>query len=157
MQYTVTTMASSSRVVLSVNDLSVFNATQSQYTELKELGDINARYPSIARAYVGVLSRNIVLIPQRYSIMRSKAGCAATCLARVDSSAASTSGCAFEFTFVIGPDGNIQSIDRNVNGQFERGDKLTTRHADNVALLLSAWKAMTGAQVPALLFVYFVV
>ena len=104
LQYTVTSMNSPSRVILSVNDLNGFNATQSQYTELKELGDISARYPSIARAYMGVLSRNIVLIPQRYSIVRSKAGCVATCLARVDSSAASTSRCAFEFTFVMGPE-----------------------------------------------------
>jgi len=52
------------------------------------------------------------------------------------------------YTFVIGPDGVIQSIDRNVNGQFERGDKLTTRHGDNVALLLSSWRAKIGQPVP---------
>jgi len=104
LQYTVTTLSAPSRVILSVDDLNGFRGAQSQYTELKQLGDINARYPSIARAYFGVLSRNIVLIPQRYSIMRSQAGCSATCLARVDSSAASTSGCAFEFTFVIAPE-----------------------------------------------------
>src|SRR5579871_4208711 len=53
------------------------------------------------------------------------------------------------YTFVIGTDGRIQSIDRNVNGQFDRADnKLTTRHATNLALLLSDWKAAVGAPVP---------
>jgi hypothetical protein len=106
LQYTVTTLSSPSRVILSVADLNGFNAPQSQYVELKELGNINAKYPSISRAYIGVLSRTIVLIPQRYSILRSKSGCSAACLARVDSSPSSTSQCAFEFSFVIGPEIN---------------------------------------------------
>jgi hypothetical protein len=106
LQYTVTTLSSPSRVILSVADLNGFNAPQSQYVELKEMGDINAKYPSISRAYIGVLSRTIVLIPQRYSILRSKSGCSAACLARVDSSPSSTSQCAFEFSFVIGPEIN---------------------------------------------------
>ncbi len=106
LQYTVTTLSSPSRVILSVADMDGFNAPQSQYVELKELGDINAKYPSISRAYIGVLSRTIVLIPQRYSILRSKSGCSAACLARVDSSPSSTSQCAFEFSFVLGPEIN---------------------------------------------------
>ncbi len=106
LQYTVTTLSSPSRVILSVADLSGFNAPQSQYVELKELGNINAKYPSISLAYIGVLSRAIVLIPQRYSILRSKSGCSASCLARVDSSPSSTSQCAFEFSFVLGPEIN---------------------------------------------------
>jgi hypothetical protein len=122
LQYTVTTLASPSRVILSVNDLNGFNAAQSQYTELKELGDISARYPSIARAYIGVLSRNIVLIPQRYSIVRGKAGCAATCLARVDTSAASTSQCAFEFTFVVAPEVDRIELAKFQNEVLSRAD-----------------------------------
>ena len=106
LQYTVTTLSSPSRVILSVADLDGFNAPQSQYVELKELGNINAKYPSISQAYIGVLSRTIVLIPQRYSIVRSKSGCSASCLARVDSSPSSTSQCAFEFAFVLGPEIN---------------------------------------------------
>jgi hypothetical protein len=106
LQYTVTTLSSPSRVILSVADLNGFNAPQSQYVELKELGNINARYPSISQAYIGVLSRTIVLIPQRYSILRSRSGCSASCLARVDSSPSSTSQCAFEFSFVLGPEIN---------------------------------------------------
>jgi hypothetical protein len=106
LQYTVTTLSSPNRVILSAADLNGFNAPQSQYVELKELGDINAKYPSISRAYIGVLSRTIVLIAQRYSILRSKSGCSASCLARVDSSPSSTSQCAFEFSFVLGPEIN---------------------------------------------------
>ena len=106
LQYTVTTLDSPSRVILSVADLIGFNAPQSQYVELKELGSLNARYPSISNAYIGVLSRCIVLIPQRYSILRSKAGCAASCVARVDSSPSSTSQCAFELSFVLAPEIN---------------------------------------------------
>ena len=53
------------------------------------------------------------------------------------------------YTFVIGPDGTIRSIDRNVNGQFERGEKLTSRHGENVALLLSDWRAKPGAPAPS--------
>src|SRR5207237_8043550 len=53
------------------------------------------------------------------------------------------------YTFVIGPDGRIVSIDRNVNAQFERGtDKLTSRHGENLALLVSDWKAKIGEPVP---------
>src|SRR5438552_10007474 len=53
------------------------------------------------------------------------------------------------YTFVIGPDGKIVSIDRNVNAQFERGaDKLVSRHGENLALLMSDWKAKIGAPVP---------
>lgn len=106
LQYTITTLSSPSRIILSVADLNGFNAPQSQYVELKELGNINAKYPSISRAYIGVLSKIIVLIPQRYSILRSKSGCSASCLARVDSSPSSTSQCAFEFSFVLGPEIN---------------------------------------------------
>lgn len=106
LRYTVTTNSTASRVIVSVADLNTFNTSQSQFAELKKLGNINLRYPSLNRAYIGVLSRTIVLIPQRYSIVRSKTGCAATCLARVDSSAASASKCAFEFTFVIAPEVN---------------------------------------------------
>jgi peroxiredoxin len=52
------------------------------------------------------------------------------------------------YTFVIGPDGRIAGIDRNVNAQFERGMTLTSRHGLNLALLLSDWKAKLGSPVP---------
>jgi peroxiredoxin len=52
------------------------------------------------------------------------------------------------YTFVIGPDGRIAGIDRNVNAQFERGETLTSRHGLNLALLLSDWKAKLGSPAP---------
>ena len=57
-------------------------------------------------------------------------------------------GFANRVTFVIGPDGRIKSIDRAVNDQFVRGAKLETRHAKNLALELSDWKAKIGQPVP---------
>jgi peroxiredoxin len=58
-------------------------------------------------------------------------------------------GYANRVTFIIGPDGKIAGIDRAVNAQFERGPgKLTTRHADNLALLLSDWKAQIDKPIP---------
>jgi peroxiredoxin len=58
------------------------------------------------------------------------------------------SGLPNRVTFVIGPDGRIASIDQAVNDQFERGATLKTRHADNLALGLSDWKAAIGQSVP---------
>jgi peroxiredoxin len=53
------------------------------------------------------------------------------------------------YTFIIGPDGRILAIDRAVNEQFARdGGALTTRHAENLALLLSGWKAKISSPVP---------
>ncbi len=52
-------------------------------------------------------------------------------------------------TFVIGPDGIIQHIDRNVSAQFSRQNGvLTTRHGANLALLLSDWRAQVGKPIP---------
>jgi peroxiredoxin len=53
------------------------------------------------------------------------------------------------YTFIIGPDGKIAGIDRNVAGQFERsGSGLTSHHGLALALLLSDWKAKIGQPVP---------
>ena len=58
-------------------------------------------------------------------------------------------GFASRVTFVVGPDGTIREIDRAVNAQFNReGTTLTTRHASNLALLLSDWRARVGQPVP---------
>ncbi len=104
LRYTIATASSPSRVILGAGDLSSFSQPQTQFAEFNELGDLSTKYPTISRAYFGVISKTIVLIPQRYAIVRSKSGCAATCLARVDSSPSSTSQCAFEFSFVIAPE-----------------------------------------------------
>ncbi len=104
LRYTVSQEAGQNHVIINVDDLRDFNQSQSQFAELKALGDISLRYPTLSRAYFGVLSRSIIVIPRRYSIVRSKSGCAATCMALVDSSPSSISGCKFEFNFTIAPD-----------------------------------------------------
>lgn len=58
-------------------------------------------------------------------------------------------GFASRVTFVIDPNGKIREIDRAVNAQFNReGTALTTRHADNLVLLLSDWRARIDHLVP---------
>lgn len=109
LRYTIQGANPPSRVIIDSSDLSSFNQRQTQFTQFEELGDLNLKYPSLSGAYVGSASHTIVLIPQRYSIVRGKSGCSATCLARVDSSPSSTSQCEFEFDFVIAPE--ISAID----------------------------------------------
>ncbi|MGB6518335.1 MAG: hypothetical protein WBE79_07525 [Candidatus Cybelea sp.] len=109
LRYTVATASSPSRAILGAEDLSGFSQPQTQFAEFNELGDLSVKYPTISRAYFGVLSKTIVVIPQRYAIVRSKTGCSATCLARVDSSPSSTSQCAFDFSFMTAP--AVSSID----------------------------------------------
>jgi hypothetical protein len=104
LRYTVSSPTVAGHVILTTADLGDFNQSQTEFAELKALGNLNFKYPSVSRAYFGVLSRTIVLIPQRYAIVRGKTGCAATCLARVDSSAASGSQCLFELSFTLAPD-----------------------------------------------------
>lgn len=101
--YTITS-PSGSRTITSIEDLKSFNAPQTEFAELKSLGDIGARYPSLSQAYIGVLSKTIVVVPRRYAIVRGKGGCAAACFALVDSSPSMTSRCKFEFTFCLAPD-----------------------------------------------------
>lgn len=109
LRYTMSTAIASNQVILGADDLRGFSQRQTQFAELNELGDLNKKYPTLSRAYFGVISKTIVLIPQRYSIVRSKTGCSATCVARVDSSPSSASQCAFDFTFMIAPE--ISRID----------------------------------------------
>lgn len=104
LEYTVSTATITKHVIRDVDDLQEFSLSQSEFTELKALGDISARYPSLSRAYIGVLSRSIVVIPQRYSIIRNHVGCAALCMALVDSAATDGSKCKFEFDFAIAPE-----------------------------------------------------
>ena len=124
-RYTVSTAKVPSHIILSATDLSTFNQTQTQYAELKALGDINLKYPSLSRAYVGVMSRTLVLIPQRYSIVRGAAGCAASCTARVDTSPSSMSQCAFEFSFIVAPEVNqvdLARLQEEISGNADFND-----------------------------------
>lgn len=104
LKYTVSTDGAQPRPIRDAGDLRDFDRGASEFVELKQLGPINGRYASIARAYYGVLSRSIVVIPARYAIARSSAGCAAQCFAVVDSSPASVSRSKFEFDFTLAPD-----------------------------------------------------
>jgi hypothetical protein len=104
LKYTVSTATISSHVIREANDLKDFSLKQTEFTELKALGDVSQRYPTLSRLYIGVLSRTIVVIPRRYSVVRGRLGCAALCMALVDSSAADGSKCKFEFDFTIAPE-----------------------------------------------------
>ena len=104
LKYTVSTDGGQPRPIRDANDLRDFDRGGSEFVELKQLGAINLKYPSIGRAYYGVLSRSIVVIPNRYAIARSSAGCAAQCFAVVDSGPASVSRSKFEFDFTLAPD-----------------------------------------------------
>jgi hypothetical protein len=90
-------------VLTSVDQLKSFDYPQSQFIEFDALGNLTANYPSIARAFAGRLSEQIILIPQRYAIVRGKSGLFATCVARVDSSATGSDTNIFEFTFIVAP------------------------------------------------------
>jgi hypothetical protein len=100
--YTVSTDTVSNHVIRDANDLKDFSKSQSEFTELKAI-DVS-QYPSLSKLYMGVLSRTIVMIPRCYSVVRGRAGCAALCVAVVDSSPGSGSGCKFEFDFTIAPE-----------------------------------------------------
>lgn len=104
LKYTVSTATSASHVIRDAADLNEFSVNQTEFAELKVLGDISQKYPTVSRLYMGVLSRTIVVIPKRYSIVRGRSGCEALCMALVDSSAADGSRCKFEFDFTIAPE-----------------------------------------------------
>src|SRR6266568_1296917 len=104
LKYTVSTATINDHVIRDAKDLKDFSLSQSEFAELKALGDVSQRYPTLSKLYIGVLSRTIVMIPKRYSIVRGRAGCAALCVALVDSSAAAGSKCKFEFDFTIAPE-----------------------------------------------------
>jgi hypothetical protein len=74
------------RVIVDAEDLRSFGTHQSEYIELRTLSDVTAWFPSISKLYFGVVSRTVVVIPNRYVILRNSGVCAALCNAPVDSS-----------------------------------------------------------------------
>ena len=104
LKYKVSTATIPSHVIRNASDLKDFSLGQTEFTELKALGDVSLRYSTLSRLYIGVLSRTIVVIPKRYSVVRGRLGCAALYMALVDSSAADGSKCKFEFDFTIAPE-----------------------------------------------------
>ena len=61
-------------------------------------------------------------------------------------------GLARRVTFIIGPDGTLRAIDGGVDREFTGsglvGGGRISRHGENLALLLSDWKAQPGMRVP---------
>ena len=104
LKYTVHNGQAADHVIRDANDLRDFAHGGSEFRELKALGDLGQKYPTLSRAYFGVLSRTIIVVPARYAIVRSHAGCAAQCLALVDSAPSNASKCKFEFDFTVAPE-----------------------------------------------------
>src|SRR5205814_1360914 len=93
---------STNRPIINADDLRNYNLRQSEFEEVKVLGDISLKYPSLRRIYAGVLSKTVVVIPASYSIVRTVHGLSAICRSALDSGGAS--GCEFEFAFSLAPD-----------------------------------------------------
>ena len=91
------------RTIVDDGDLTSFNVKQSEFVELVALGNVNAKYPSLARLYLGTLSRTIVVVPTRYAVIRGTTSCAAACTALLDSSPTDASACKFQFGFLLAP------------------------------------------------------
>jgi hypothetical protein len=108
-RYTISGSDGQLRVIVNADDLHHFDLPQTEFIELRALGDVQARYPSISKLYLGVISRTVIVIPAHYVILRESAVCAATCNALVDSSPGVNAGCKFDFTFTLVPD--VSSID----------------------------------------------
>jgi hypothetical protein len=67
------------------------------------LGDVQARFPSVRRLYLGQVSGTVVALPVAYGIVHGADGVAATCDALVDP-ASDLTGSRFHFTFTLAPD-----------------------------------------------------
>jgi hypothetical protein len=135
LKYTVSTDTVTNHVIRDSNDLKDFSLSQSEFTELKAI-DVS-QYPTLSKLYMGVLSRTIVMVPRRYSVVRGRAGCAALCVAVVDSSPASSSECKFEFDFTIAPEVSrieVYKLEQEIKGRQELKDykvKLPDFQRDN--------------------------
>lgn len=135
LKYTISTDTVTNHVIRDANDLKDFSMSQSEFTELKAV-DVS-QYPTLGKLYMGVLSRTIVMIPKRYSVVRGRAGCAALCVAVVDSSPASGSRCRFEFDFTIAPELSrieVYKLQQEITGRQELKDyklKLPDFQRDN--------------------------
>jgi hypothetical protein len=101
-KYTITAGVNS-RAIVDINDLRDYNVRQSEFRELHSLGDVSQRYPSIARLFLGLLSRVIVAIPSRYVIYRDNHSCAASCQVLLDSGAGNNAA-KFQFDFLLESD-----------------------------------------------------
>ncbi len=102
LKYTITHQ-SSTQPIININDLADFDNRQSEFIELKTLGDLRQKYPSVQKLYMGVLSKTIVVVPREYVIFRENDNLSANCLALLDSSPLGNNRCKFEFKFILTP------------------------------------------------------
>jgi len=98
-----TQVGAARQVIRDAGDLNNFAQGGSEFRELLALGALGERYPTISKAYVGSISRTIVVIPRHYAMLRTRSGCVASCTALVDSTPGSVSQCKFELDFTIAP------------------------------------------------------
>ena len=100
-RYTITPAGGTTRPIIDVNDLREFDVNRSEFRELTSLGDVQRRYPSLARLYYGQATGTVIAVPVQYGIVCSSKGCAARLDAVVDP--AGLSGSRFHLTFVLAP------------------------------------------------------
>jgi hypothetical protein len=100
-RYTITPAGGTTRPIIDVNDLREFDVDRSEFRELTSLGDVQRRYPSLARLYYGQVTGTVIAVPVQYGIVCGSKGCAARLDAVVDP--AGLSGSRFHLTFVLAP------------------------------------------------------
>ena len=101
-RFRITTRDGHTRPIIDANDLREFATVRSEYRELTSLGDVQAKYPSLRRLYLGQVSGTVVALPMNYGIVHGALGLSAECDSIVDSSSNLT-GSRFHFTFTIAP------------------------------------------------------
>jgi hypothetical protein len=101
-RYTITSHSGATRPIIDASDLKRFDTARSEFRELTSLGDVQAKYPSLKRLYLGQVSGTVIAVPMAYGIAHGSGGCAARLDAVVDLSPTS-SGCRFQLTFGLAP------------------------------------------------------
>jgi len=101
-RFTITTREGVTRPIIDVSDLTDFAAARSEYRELTSLGDVQSRFPTVRRLYLGQVSGTVVALPAAYAIVHGAAGLDAACDALVDP-AGDLTGSRFQFTFTLAP------------------------------------------------------
>ena len=101
-RFTITTKEGVTRPIIDISDLTDFAAARSEYRELTSLGDVQTRFPTVRRLYLGQVSGTVVALPAAYGIVHGAAGVDAACDALVDPSSDLT-GSRFQFTFTLAP------------------------------------------------------
>ncbi|HZR53415.1 MAG TPA: hypothetical protein VFB06_28410 [Streptosporangiaceae bacterium] len=101
-RFTITTKDGVTRPIIDQNDLTGFATARSEFRELTSLGDVQSRFPTVRRLYLGQITGTVVALPAAYAIVHGAEGVAAACDALVDPSSNLT-GSRFHFTFMLAP------------------------------------------------------